>query len=282
MSDSSPEKINIFEYDDYRRYLRDLYQFLKSTKPNFSYRFFSRMAGFTSPNFLQLIIENKRNLSGESVDKFAKALKLAREETKFFRTLVALNQAQTGEERVFHAEQLLRLRPYRKVNPLKEAQHYYYSHWYLVPIRELVGLEGFREDPQWISRQLEPSISVGDAKKALETLETLQLVRRDARGKLVQSDALVSTGDQVASALVAQFHREMIEKGRESLDRFGAADRQISSVTLGLSPAGMKKIRVLIDRFRKELMEVARRDVHPTRVAQFNFQLFPLTQEIED
>ena len=49
--------------------------YLKATKPQFSYRYFSRVAGFSSPNFLKLVAEGQRNLSPKSIAKFAKKLR---------------------------------------------------------------------------------------------------------------------------------------------------------------------------------------------------------------
>ncbi len=74
----------IFEYSSYRDYLRDLYSYLKASRPYFSYRYFAAKAGFNSPNFLKLVIDGKRNLSSDSVKRFATALKLERDELAFF------------------------------------------------------------------------------------------------------------------------------------------------------------------------------------------------------
>src|SRR3989338_9919808 len=92
------KKPNIFEYDNYRSFLKDLYALLKQEKSAFSFRFFSRQAGFRSPNFLKLVMEGKRNLSPESIEKFAKGLKLNKNEADFFRRLVLLNQATTDRK----------------------------------------------------------------------------------------------------------------------------------------------------------------------------------------
>lgn len=273
------KKLNIYEYDNYRSYLKDLYQSLKEQKSQFSFRYFSRMAGFRSPNFLKLVMEGKRNLTAPSIDKFAYALKLNKEETNFFRNLVLLNQASTVEEKKFYVEQLIRTRLYRKVYPLKQAQYDYYTNWYYIPIRELVGVEGFKEDPNWIAHQLTPPITATDAEKALKKLEQLGLIKRDEEGKLIQAEKLVSTGDEVASASVSQWHKEMIQKGAEAIDRFPALERDISSVTLGLSERSAGQVKELIQRFRKELLTISKQDQKTKGVYQVNFQLFPLTKK---
>ncbi|MBI2338833.1 MAG: TIGR02147 family protein [Deltaproteobacteria bacterium] len=275
------KKPNIFEYDNYRSFLKDLYASLKQEKSAFSFRFFSKQAGFRSPNFLKLVMDGKRNLSPDGIEKFARALKLNKEETTFFRNLVLLNQATTIEEKKFYAEQLIRHRFYKKINPLKQAQYDYYTNWYFIPVRELVGVDGFKEDPAWIAHQLIPPITTSEAEKALKELEQLGLIKRNEEGKLVQTDGFISTGDEVASASVAQFHREMMQKAAESIDRFPAPEREISSVTIGISEERAEQVKELIQRFRRELLAIASQDQKSTGVYQVNFQLFPLTKKPE-
>jgi uncharacterized protein (TIGR02147 family) len=271
-------KPQIFEYSNYRKFLAALYEFEKARDPRFSYRSFSKAAGFASPNFLKLVIDGKRNLSHESIEKFTTGLKLSAQEAEFFRSLVLLNQAETTLEKRYRAEELMRSRVFRKLHPLKPAQHAYYSQWYHVPIRELVGTEDFREDADWIAKHLTPAISASEARGALETLQQLGLIRRDEKGRLRQTEALLSTGDEVASASVAQFHREMIQKGAEAIDRFASSERDISSLTLAVSEQGLSEIKELVQRFRKELLAIAQNEKNLDQVVQLNFQLFPVTQ----
>src|SRR5438045_8662218 len=93
------EKPNLFEYEDYRKYLKDLYDFQKKNRRSFSFRFFSHHAGFTSPNYLKLVMDGARNLTEESIQKFANGFKLNQQETDFFKNLVFFTQAKTSEEK---------------------------------------------------------------------------------------------------------------------------------------------------------------------------------------
>ncbi|OFZ20242.1 MAG: hypothetical protein A2X94_15315 [Bdellovibrionales bacterium GWB1_55_8] len=269
---------NVFEYADYRNYLRAVFLEKKSKNTRFSYRVFSRLAGFSSPNFLKLVIEGQRNLSSESIAKISAALKHNRESASFFRHLVLMNQATSAEERNSHAEQVLKSRHYRQHHPLSRERYEYYSRWYVVAVRELVDTKGFQEDPDWIARTVTPSITVTEATQALEILKRLELVASNENGKLVQTSRIVSAGDEVASVALAEFHRQMIDKGREAIDRFPSHERDISSVTLGLSAANVIKVKELIQRFRKQLLEIAEHDAHATQVYEVNFQYFPLSK----
>ncbi len=253
---------------------------LKNLKAAFSYRFFSKQAGLKSPNFLKLVMDGARNLSPESIEKCSAVFKHNKEEAVYFRNLVLLNQSTTTEEKKFHTEQLLRSKQYRKAHPLSTQQHDYYSNWYLVPIREMVGSAHFVEDAAWIAKNLVPSITTAEAKKALETLETLGLVSRDKSGKLIQTDEFVSTGNEVTSSMVAQWHREMIQKGSEAIDRIPSDKREVSAVTIGLSEEGAAKVKKLIQEFRRELLVIANQETNIEGVYQVNFQLFGLTESL--
>lgn len=272
------EKPVVFEYNNYRKYLSDLYSYLKGTKGYFSYRYFSRMAGFRSPNFLKLVIDGHRNLSGESIEKFIKALKLPNAEATFFRNLVLVHQANTVEEKKYFTEQLLKSKFYKKLHPLSEIQYSYYNHWHMIPIRELAGLKTFREDPHWIANQLLPEISPSQAKTALKDLEKLGLLKKNENEKLVPTQKHVSTGDEVVSASVANYHKTMIGMGAKAIDLFPEHKRDISAVTLTLSQKGFSEIKTLIQRFRKELLEISDQDSCADTVYQINFQFFPLTK----
>jgi uncharacterized protein (TIGR02147 family) len=273
---ASKESPNIFEYGNYREFLRDLYEHEKATHPKFSFRFFSKQAGFSSPNFLKLVIEGKRNLSAESIVRFAKALKLTQPQAAFFRSLVLFNQAATTEERGLWAQEILKSKVYRKLHPLHAAEYAYYSRWYNVAVRELMGLPSFREDPDWIARAFSPAIGVNEAREAIESLVELGLVRREG-GKLERTEAILTTGDEVSSSAVAQFHREMLAKAADSIDRVAAPERDISALTVSVSAARAKEIKALLQRVRKEILAIADGDPAPDRVVQVCMQLFPLT-----
>ena len=69
---------DLFKYLDYRHFLKDHYREQKEKKGSvFSFRSFARQAGLRSPNFLQLVMEGKRNLGPDGIKGFAKALDMA-------------------------------------------------------------------------------------------------------------------------------------------------------------------------------------------------------------
>lgn len=96
---SARPPIDVYDYLDYRAFLRDYYTARKGQGRGFSYRQFSRMASLRSPNYLKLVIDGDRNLSAAMAERFAAACGLEGEALTYFVDLVALDQAKTPAER---------------------------------------------------------------------------------------------------------------------------------------------------------------------------------------
>ncbi|HEY8145553.1 MAG TPA: TIGR02147 family protein [Kofleriaceae bacterium] len=269
-------QVDVFAYFGYRAFLRDAYVDLKQRQAGFSYRWFARRAGMTSPNFLKLVIDGKRNLSAASTERFATALELSSNETAFFRELVGFGQARTAAEKNRHFERIGAYRQHRAVCALERHQFEYLSHWWYPAIRELVACEGFVEDADWIASRLVPAITPAQARQALDLLHALGFVDRDERGRLRQRTPLLSTGPEVRSLAVGNFHRQMMERAAASIDLVDRDLRDISGVTIALSPEAFQRVKQKIVELRAELLAVSAGDDRPTRVVQVNFQLFPL------
>jgi uncharacterized protein (TIGR02147 family) len=269
----------IFEYSNYRAFLNDYYLWAKADQAKFSFRYFARIAGFSSSASLKRVIDGERNLSLEAISKFAKALKLNGEESTFFRNLVLLNQAKSIDDRILFAEQLMRSRSFKNMNPLKEFQMNYFARWYTIPIREMVALPDFQEDPHWIAAKLSPSISVADAKRSLDELLILGLLKRDEAGRLVQADQVITSDDMISAAL-AQFHRDAIRLAGEAIERFDRDEREISAVSLPLAPEALKKAKEIVTRFREEIINLGSQYSGYNKVFQVNLQIFPLTGDL--
>ena len=277
-------QINVFEYLDYRTFLRDAYTHLKERQRGFSYRWFAKQAGMSSPNFLKLVIDGKRNLTATSTEKFATALSLSTQETSFFRELVSFNQAETPAEKNLHFERIGKYRKHRAVRRLERDTFEYLSRWYYPAIRELVSCNGFRDEPEWIAATLRPRITASQARKAIDVLLQLGVLERDESGALVQREPLLSTGPEVRSLAVGNFHRQMMERAEASIESFDRKDREISGVTVALSREAFEAFKQKIHALRAELLELSADEKNATRVVQFNFQAFPLAvaEEVTD
>lgn len=272
---------SIFDYDDYRAYMRDYYSAAKSQSKKFSFRYFSKAAGFASSGSILKVMKGDTNLSDEGIDKVAKALKLNRDESEFFKNLVHLNQATSADEKQFHASQILRSRTYRKIKPLSSSQFRFFSQWYYGAIRELIELPEFREDPKWIAERFYFMVTPKEAELAIEDMLVLGIIERDPSGRLKMTNAHISAGDEVSFSSAVHCHKQFLERASESMERVPREIRDISAVTIGVSREGAQRIKELIQEFRKEIVEVVHSHGSSEVVYQLNIQWFPLTREIK-
>jgi uncharacterized protein (TIGR02147 family) len=270
--------VGVYAYLDYRAFLRDHYAAKKAASRAFSYRAFSKRAGVASPNYLKLVIEGQRSLSTKMAERFALACALDADASRYFVHLVAFNQAKSSTERAEAYDKLTGFQSYRQAHKLELAHAAYYSDWYMPAIRELAASAQFRDDPEWIADQLVPKVSPLQAQRALETLVELGLLVRGTNGRLIQADALVSTGPETRGLHIVAFHRAMTQRAIEAIDLVPAAERDISSLTLCLGRGGLATLKTRLQRLRRELLELSALETEPEQVVQVNFQLFPLSR----
>lgn len=274
---------SVFEFQSYREFLKEAYVVLKRERRGFSFRAFSKMAGFASPNFIKLVMDGQRNLSESGARALAKALELGKESTEFFLSLVWFNQAQTDDERRLALSAMMRSRRYREVRKVEADQFEFYRAWYVTAIRELVTLRDFQEDPEWIARRLQPAITRDEAAAGLELLLRIGFLKRNRLGKLVQADPKISTGHEVRSLMVKAFHEEMLQIAAKSLEDVPADWREVGAVTLGVTSNQVSALKERIFQFRQSLLqEFATSDEANEHIMQFNVQLFPLTATVMD
>jgi uncharacterized protein (TIGR02147 family) len=270
--------IDVFRYHDYREFLAAYYDHKK--EHGFSYRAFAKAAGLGAPNYLQLVIKGRRNLTSEMAFRFANACGLGEDAAEYFVTLVAFNQATTQQDRNRHYQKLSTFGRYRRAQKLELGEAAYHSKGYLPAIRELALSPHFRSDPEWLAEQLSPPIKVSEARQAIDTLLELRLLERGADGGLHQAARVVSTGAETTGLHIANYHAEMMQRAASAMTLVPPQERDISSLTLCLDSDGLGRLKQRLQAFRRELIDFAETQAAPSRVVQLNLQLFPLTRDI--
>lgn len=275
-------QINLFEYLDYRAFLRDWYTFKKKERGSYSFRIFSRRGGFGSPNFLKLVMDGDRNLTEDSLSKFVIGLDLNKQEREFFRNLVFFNQATTHDRKNYYYQQILGSRKFNELKPIEKDQYEYYSTWYHPVIRELVATKDFDGTPEWLVERIRPNITVAQAKKSLEILEKLGFIKRISACRFKQTTNLVTTGAESGSLTLLNYHQNLLSLEKELLSKILPAYRDVSALTLGISKKKIPEIKRRIQDFRKELLELVSLEENPETVVLLAMQFMPLTKMEEE
>ncbi len=269
----------IFKYIDYRKFLADYYDEKKKTTRHFSYRYFAQKAGFKSPNFLKQVIEGDRNLTRPMVERFLKALKFCKKESVFFRNLVLFNQSKTASEKQEHYSILVAMMDYVSEQRLNGDQFDYYKKWYTSVIRELICLFNFRDDYRLLAHTVKPKIKLSEAREAVQLLLRLKMIKKQTDGSCKQVDSAITSGTDMISLARRDLNRTMISLAAESLGQFAVEERNVSSITMGISKPCYEVLLAELAAFKERVVSIVNKDTESSRVYQFNFQLFPLSDD---
>lgn len=266
---------SFFDYTNYRDLLKSLIDDRKTEGKTFSYRWFSQKAGYSSPNFLKLILEGKRNLTNDGIERISQVFQFDKKEKTFFRILVHLNQTKDEQQREALLKDLFHF--LGQAHPVAALlnNYNYYAKWYFIAIRELIGAGGGGLSAEGMAQRIQPNLSVNQVQEALDALVALQMIIKRDTGYVV-TDKMISTGDEITALAVTQYHLNMLRLAGESISRFSKEEREISCVTLSLTPEKATEAKKMIQEFRKQLWALETEDPHK-EVYQINFQLFPMT-----
>ena len=268
----------IFEYTDFRKYLKDVFKEQKDLNNSFSHRYAAVKLGLSTSNFLWLVMQGKRNLNPSHCLKLSELFKHTPKESDYFENMVLFGQAKTHREKDRHFTRMTALRKNSNVGRIEERHYTYLSNWYNSVVRELVTQKDFKKDYNTLAKRIRPRITESQARKSVELLLELGFIKEKG-GRFVQSTPIVSTGPEVSSLAAINFHRTMGRLAIESLDSLGKDERNITACLVGLSKESYKKAVDAIADCRSRILAIAEDEKEPAQVFAVNFQCFPVSTE---
>ena len=267
---------NIFDYLDYRDFLKDRIEFLRESNPNFSYRYFKLKAGFSSTGYLKMVVDGDRNLGDKGIGNICRGFGLTKKESKFFESLVNLTQATTSREKELYYNELISLYPPKHPKLLEVSHYKIFCRWYYVAILELVQLDSFEEDPKWIAKKLKHNIPVWEIKRVIKELLEMKLIKRSDNGILARTDNAIGTPEVIKSVAVTKFHEELTTLAIKALKEDAVEDKEFATLTIATDD--IKKLKRKVRQFVDEIQLLyANSDSTAKEVVNLNLQLFKLT-----
>ena len=247
----------------------------KSVNAAFSLRAFAKALEL-SPAFLSKVLNGQKDLSANTAFAIAQKLGYNPDETAQFCQMVqlcktndpkvrsALSHGLNGDARTddFHS---LDLEAFQVI-----------SDWYHYGILELSrcemkSTESF--DSVLICKRL--GISKEDANRALNRLVKLGLLK-SVKGRWVKSESFLAVPSSGPNRALRNFHTQMIEKAKMSIEAQPLNLRDISGITIPISLDKIEIAKKEIQSFRRRMARLLNSS-KPTEVYQMNVQFFALT-----
>jgi uncharacterized protein (TIGR02147 family) len=272
------DKPSIYDFLDYSEYLKAFYEHKKSVNPRFSHRLIAGKLG-CNPSYYLKVMQGTRELSMTMLFKIADFVGMTKRETDYFESLVQLKKAKTAREKKHYFEKVIAQRS-TKIKMLEKAQYEFYSKWYYVAVLEVLDYYAFSGDYERLAAMMTPPIKPTEARKAIQTLESLGLIVKTPDGLYQKVDKVISVGDDWQSMVIANFLLETMDLAKDAVMLIPRERREVGAQTLSISEATFNRIRDKLRGLRKEVLELARADEHADRVYQLNLQAFPLTKPL--
>lgn len=279
-----PTVSKIFEYQQYREFLKDYYQEQKTSKSGFTYARFSEKAGLGSPNYYKLVMDGEKSLTGNNIIRFSKALGLESHEADYFEALVQFNQADEVEIRKHYQERMARLKArYRATDgasrTIEEYEFEVMSSWVHHAVMVLTQTRGFRESPAWISQKLFGLVNESEVTQILESLQILGLLARDENGRLRQRHKQVRTRPDLKRQAGRAFYEGLFARLSQGLKLDQPEDRELGAYLVCFNKSQLPELRKRVREFLASLNEWALSHEKPEHVYALVFGGAPLTRE---
>ncbi len=269
----------IFNYMDYREYLRDHYQFNKGNHRFFSLRYIARKTGIDASYYIK-IVNKKKHIADRAIPVLIEFLKFDKLEALYFQTLVHFNKARQNDQELLYFEKLVSLRK-PSAKTIAQDRYGYFSSWWNIALREELGIISFTDDFNDLAGRLQPDVTVSQARRSISLLEKFGMIQKNKNGVYKPADQFIINDGSSSPAEVRSFQKETLNLALIALDRLPKQDRDISTLTVSTTRACFETICERLAALRNEIMELVKKEEKAEEVFQINFQVFPLTRNAE-
>lgn len=256
---------------DYRSILREEFERRSKSNPSYSLRAFARNLGLT-PNRVSEIFRHKQGLSPRTAAKVSKNLGLSQIEQEEFCSMIEAEHARSSVARKSARNRLdqMAARPETRIelNRFKVV-----ADWYHFAILELTRSPTFRENHDWIARQL--GITATQAELAMTRLFSLGLLRR-TEGKIEPTGDFIASPSEIPSEAIRSYHRQHLEKAKEALNAQPVPMRDFSTINFLIAEEQIPEAKKLLKDFRRRFLNFIERKPKRTRLYSLSLQLYSI------
>lgn len=268
--------ISVFDYLDYRKFLRDYYEERHAHNKRFSHRFIAKEIGFDSGYFAK-ISKGERHISAKLIPGFIKTFELNKQEASYFKILVQFSKAKIHTKKTELLNSLLTLGSRLDKNLLSASQFKLFDNWYNLVIREILAFYNFSGDYKELASMVVPKIKPSEAKQAIKLLEELELIKLNNQNIYERVNPIWSTGEKAIHLGVINFHKAMADLAKDAFDNFSREEREMSTLTLSISEDDYHMMVKELSLVREKFLKSAADCKNPDRVYHLNVSLFPVS-----
>jgi len=268
------EPPNIYQFDDFRPYLKALFTYKKQLNPKLSTRSFAKETQLSNPGYLGDVIKGRRKLSSKALKCFLSYFKIEGAEEDYFRLLVLYTQSKKSTEREEAYRHLLFRRSRSKFKRINSSLVSYYEDYRYPLIRSAIEVCDFRGNFEILAKFLHPSLPVYLVKKMVADLVAWGLVQKNQNNKYQVTSRFVEPPPTL-NQLVRRLNQAWLQQAGESIHNLPPEARHVSSILMGISKVTRKTILSKLHNFQEEIFKLIQEDQNPETLVQLSMAFFP-------
>ena len=281
--------LELFQKSDYMSFLEYRVEELKKTQSNFSNRYFAKKAGFSSPSFLNMVLNGKRRLTIDAASKFCLGLGLDSDLKKYFLALVRLdnlrgnsdkgskNKNIPSDEEKSLEKLLLKIRKKAKLKyqQMSKAQVKILSTPLTMKLYLLSQSEEFEFSPRWLIRQFPESLTLKELEDSINKLIESRLWIQESPHKVSCQVPYLATGSNLEESDLTETHLQILKEAISSVKNKRSDERVISGCTFLANKESISEIEKRIEKFKREI-ESEFENLGSSNVYQMHINFFEL------
>lgn len=274
-------KIRLYDYLNYREYLKAYLVNAQNKNSNFSQRAWAQKMGFSSPARLSTILNGERNLGPKLASKIIAYFNYNEHERKYFLDLIKLEKFQDDPDASMTIyKRLMTHSIYDRFADMPPNIYDKVSDLHFDIIREFTKVPGFQSNPEWIRDHLNYNTSAKSIQNAIDLLLDLNILERKS------DDSIISPQDtfRKTKGPGRRIHKIVSKKINilsKILSQGSVPGSEFTVLTFPASSKTNKKAKELIHSFWVDFANIIEDEVEGDNVSCLNINFTPLTKIIK-
>ena len=241
----------IANYENPIEFARDMLRFRKASESGFTVQLATKSLRRVSPTLVSLVLKNKRALTLDRADEFAKLLALNAVERFYFKNWLQRLDRRGPRSAVEAAPELGQRR--------KDVSTSILSDWINVYVKDFFQIPSVQRDPSLLMKSLTHVATPKRIERALAFLLREGHLRRTLDGRIVVESDLAVADPKVPSKKIREAHKGALSIAKSAIDMFPPSERLANTLIIPLDERRYGELLELIGEFAEKIQHFAER-----------------------
>ncbi len=266
----------IFDYSDYRKFLKNVILEKQSKNPKFSLRLIAKQLGMAPSSFSE-VLSGKKNLSYGMALTIATNLGLKSKEVDYFCLLVKRDSAKKLDLKSAIQKKIEGLNPRGPVHNLEVDMFSLISDWFHLALLGILTLDLKNKNIETLAAAV--GIDRRQAEVALDRLIRLGLVEISKDGQYLRSSTDIFVNAKISTQSLHNYHRQMLGKAADSLEGQEFHERIVRTENIAIGDEQLEQAETLTEEFFAKMSNLTSKAKKKTKLYHLGTYFFRLNRE---